>query len=71
MSEATPDKNKHSIFSLFKSVSAGFFGVQSNSNREKDFKEGKISHFIIVGVICTALFIAALIAVVSAVIPSS
>lgn len=66
-----PHEQKQSIFALFKSVSAAFLGVQSDSNREKDFSQGKLSHFIIVGVVCTILFIAALITVVSLVIPSS
>ena len=54
----------------FKSVGAAFFGVQSDKNREKDFKEGKFSYFIIAGIISVALFIAILITVVSLVMPS-
>ncbi|MGB1262849.1 MAG: DUF2970 domain-containing protein [Cognaticolwellia sp.] len=54
----------------FKSVGAAFFGVQSDKNRERDFNQGKLSHFIIAGVIAVVLFIAALIAIVSLVIPS-
>ena len=64
-------EKKQSIFTLFKSVSAAFLGVQSDSNREKDFSQGKPSHFIIVGIVCTALFIGTLIAIVSMVIPSN
>jgi len=39
----------------FKSVGAAFFGVQSNKNRERDFTQGKLSHFIIAGIIAAAV----------------
>jgi len=54
-----------------KSVLAAFFGVQSNKNRQIDFSQGKISHFIIAGVFAVVAFIAILIAVVYLVIPST
>lgn len=60
-----------SIKETFKSVAAAFFGVQSNKNREKDFSQGKLSHFIIVGIISVALFIATLIFIVSLVLPAN
>ena len=42
-----------------KSVAAAFFGVQSGRNRERDFTHGRAAHFIIVGVLMTLVFIAA------------
>ena len=57
------------ISNTVKSVAAAFFGVQSNKNREHDFSQGKLSHFIIVGVLGVVLFIGVLIAVVSVVLP--
>jgi len=60
-----------SINNTIKSVAAAFFGVQSNKNRERDFSEGKLSHFIIVGVIGVLLFIAVLIAIVMIVMSST
>lgn len=60
-----------SINNTIKSVAAAFFGVQSNKNRERDFSEGKLSHFIIVSVIGVLLFIAVLIAIVMIVISST
>jgi Protein of unknown function (DUF2970) len=54
----------------FKSVGAAFFGVQSNKNRERDFTQGKFSYFIVAGLIAVILFIAALITIVSLVMPS-
>jgi hypothetical protein len=61
---------KPSMKDTFKSVAAAFFGVQSDKNREKDFSQGKISHFIIVGVISVIIFIAILLAIVNLVIPA-
>lgn len=55
----------------FKSVASAFFGVQSNKNREKDFTQGKLSHFIIGGIIGAIIFIAILVAVVNLVIPNT
>jgi hypothetical protein len=53
-----------------KSVGAAFFGVQSDKNRERDFTQGKFSHFIIAGLIAVVLFIATLVTIVSFVLPS-
>jgi len=53
-----------------KSVGAAFFGVQSDKNRERDFTQGKLSHFIIAGLIAVVIFIGSLIAIVSLVLPS-
>lgn len=60
-----------SLNNTFKSVAAAFFGVQSNKNRERDFSEGKLSHFIVVGVIGVIIFIAVLVAIVTLVVPST
>ncbi|TJY60964.1 DUF2970 domain-containing protein [Sinimarinibacterium sp. CAU 1509] len=45
------------IWQTFTSVSASFFGVQSSKNRERDFKHGKASHFIVIGILMTIGFI--------------
>ncbi len=63
-------KNQSSLKQTIKSVASAFLGVQSNQNREKDFSEGKFSHFVIVGIIGVIMFIGLLVAVVSLVIPS-
>ncbi|WP_057830178.1 DUF2970 domain-containing protein [Colwellia sp. TT2012] len=59
-----------SLKDTFKSVAAAFFGVQSERARKRDFSQGKLSHFIIVGLISVLIFIACLIAIVSLVIPN-
>ena len=43
------------------STLAAFFGVQSRANRERDFTHGRASHFIVVGLLCTAGFIGLLV----------
>ncbi|NQY34587.1 MAG: DUF2970 domain-containing protein [Alteromonadaceae bacterium] len=63
------DKKTNNLKETFKSVGAAFFGVQSNKNRERDFNQGKLSHFIIAGLIGVLIFIASLVAVVSLVLP--
>ena len=49
---------------LLKSTIAAFIGVQSSKNRERDFKHGKASHFIAIGLLFGLLFIATLVTVV-------
>lgn len=53
------------FFHTFKSVCAAFLGVQSDKNRKRDFNEGKLSHFIIAGVIAVVIFITILIVAVN------
>lgn len=57
-----------SIRNTIKSVASAFLGVQSNKDRERDFTEGKFSHFVIIGLIGVILFIGTLVAVVSLVL---
>lgn len=61
---------KHSFWQTIKSVGAAFFGVQSEQNREQDFNHGKVSHFIVAGLLAVVLFIAGLIIAVTLVMPS-
>ncbi len=63
MSELTP-----SIWQVFKSVLASFFGVQSEETRQRDFTYGKPGQFIFIGLVITALFIAMIFIVVKVVL---
>ena len=63
------NNNTSNIIETVKSVGAAFFGVQSNKNRERDFSNGKLSHFVIVGILAVLLFIGFLVSVVSIVLP--
>ncbi len=57
----TPDKDGRapppSLWQTVGSVAASFFGVQSSKNRKRDFSAGKPGHFIVIGLVMTALFI--------------
>ena len=58
------DKKTPSLLDVARSVLWAFIGVQKNKNYERDFKHGKPSQYIIVGLIAVAIFIAVLITVV-------
>jgi Na+/melibiose symporter-like transporter len=44
------------LWEVFQGVIAMFIGVQSEKNRERQFKYGKLHQFIIVGIIITLIF---------------
>jgi predicted cobalt transporter CbtA len=64
-----PDEPKPmSLLQVAQSVLAALFGVQSNRNRERDFKQGSAKTFIIAGLVGTVLFIAVVATVVKVVL---
>ena len=69
-SEDNSDKEARqlSFWELARSTSSAFLGVQSNANRERDFKQGKLSHFIWMGLLFGLLFVLTLIGVVQLVL---
>jgi hypothetical protein len=64
------DKVTISFWQLLLSTLSAFIGVQSNANRERDFKHGKISHFIAIGILFGITFVLTIITVVKIVITS-
>ena len=46
------------------SVFRAFAGVQTSANRERDFEHGKPSHFIVAGILLTAVFVGVVASVV-------
>jgi hypothetical protein len=56
-----PQRPPHTLWDTVRSVGASFFGVQNSKNRERDFKHGKAAHFIVVGLVATAVFVAVVI----------
>lgn len=62
-------ENENSFKDTAKSVAAAFLGVQSEANRRRDFAQGKLSHFIIVGILGVIIFIGALLLIVYSVLP--
>ena len=62
------DESQLSFWELVKSTSSAFLGVQSNANRERDFRRGKLSHFIWMGLLFGLLFVLTLVSVVQLVL---
>ncbi|MBB86157.1 DUF2970 domain-containing protein [Abyssibacter sp.] len=64
----TPDPQHNpeppTFWQTLTSVLAAFFGVQSSKARQRDFTRGKPSHFVILGLGATALFVLVLIGIV-------
>lgn len=66
MKNESDSKNESMSFgALLLSVMSAFLGVQSNANRERDFSKGKLSHFIIIGLLLGLVFILVVVGVVS------
>jgi hypothetical protein len=51
------EKEQPTLLQVFMSVLSSFFGVQKRKNLERDFKHGKPSQYIIVGLVLTAAFV--------------
>lgn len=54
-----PDQQRPTLWQTAASVLAAFFGVQSASNRRRDFTRGSPLQFIAIGLLTTALFVGA------------
>ena len=68
-SESKEDENiRITFWQLLASTMSAFIGVQSNANRERDFKHGKIGHFIAIGLLFGLLFVLTLLGVVQLVL---
>ena len=72
--QAPPDEDAQpaaplSFWQVLGSTLAAAIGVQSSCNRLRDFTRGKASHFIIMGVAFTAIFVLAMIGLVSLILP--
>ena len=67
MNNLAEDSNENvqiSFWQLLLSTISAFIGVQSNANRERDFKHGKISHFIAIGLLFGLTFVLTIVGVV-------
>jgi len=51
------DERPLTFWQIAGSTAAAALGVQKRANRERDFSRGKPMHFIIAGVIFTAVFV--------------
>lgn len=68
--ESTSEQ-KYSFGSLIKALFAGAIGVQSDKNREKDFSQGRLLHFVIGGIVFTLLFILTIATIVGLVLSNA
>jgi len=67
--ESNPrEETQLSFWQLLKSVFSAFLGVQSSANRERDFNQGKMSHFIWMGLLFGLVFVSTIIGVVQLVL---
>jgi hypothetical protein len=60
--------SKPTISQVIKSVLAAFAGVQSEANRKQAFEHGSLSTYVIAGLIFTALFVVAIVFLVSTIV---
>ena len=65
--KSEPQK-KISPIAVMRSVIAASFGVQTNSNRERDFEQDKFHHFVIGGIVFAVLFVLFLVGMVKVVL---
>ena len=66
--DSTEEERNLSFWQLLRSTLSAFIGVQSNANRERDFKHGKVSHFIWMGLLFGLVFVLTLVGVVQVVL---
>lgn len=59
-----PQQAPLTFWEMLQSVLAAAFGVQSGKNRSRDFSRGKPSHFIMLGVLFTGVFVMVLLGIV-------
>ena len=56
------------LWEMLQSVLSAALGVQSGKNRSRDFSRGKPSHFIILGVLFTVVFVLVIFGIVKLVL---
>ena len=65
------NKQGRGFFALVQSTLAAIFGIQSDKNREQDFKKGDASQFITMGIIAVVVIVVTMIVVVNSVLESA
>lgn len=64
-------KSRPGIISAILSVIAAFFGVQSESNRQRDFQHGNPLIYIVIGVVLAVIMVLGLVSIVNWVLAAS
>ncbi|WP_339524068.1 DUF2970 domain-containing protein [Pseudomonas sp. EA_35y_Pfl2_R111] len=62
------DNKPLTLWEMLQSVLSAALGVQSGKNRSRDFTRGKPSHFIILGVLFTGVFVLVIFGIVKLVL---
>lgn len=62
---------KVTLLTIIGSLFAGWIGVQSKANRDRDFEHGKFSHFVIGGIIFVIVFVLVVVGVVQLVLATT
>ena len=62
------DNKPLTLWEMLQSVLSAALGVQSGKNRARDFSRGKPSHFIVLGVLFTAVFVLVIFSIVKLVL---
>ena len=57
-----------STWNVITSVLAAMIGIQSDQNRERDFKHGSVGNYIFVGIVVVTIFVFSLIAIVNSIL---
>lgn len=62
------DGERNKFWQIFKSVAAGMFGVQSEKNRLRDFKQQSFIPFLGIGIVFVTGLVLILVAIVKVVV---
>ena len=65
------DERPPTFFQMLGSTLGAALGVQTSKTRERDFKRGKASHFIVLGIAFTVVFVLAVVLVVRTVLSAA
>ncbi len=66
---ARQDERKTTFLEVCQGVLAGLFGVQSQKNRERDFKRGNGGDYILIYVVMVVALVIGMVVVVKTVVP--
>lgn len=70
-SSPTEENGNRGFLGLIQSTLAAIFGIQSDKNREQDFKKGDASQFITMGILAAITIVVTMIIVVNSVLDSA
>jgi hypothetical protein len=65
------DTPSRGFLGLLQSTIAAIFGIQSDKNRQADFKKGDASQFIIMGIAAVVVIVVTMVIVVNSVLESA